>query len=202
MERQTAVVQELPHLLHHQFDVNRFSVEKMAGTAEQIRPTDDAGDRRLRGGLSAGRWKQKSGMLLPRSCRCGYEWGQADISGFEKRFRSEFGKSPEEMVGGVVMEMWWPLQTSGWGAGGHDLSHQKMDRSSSIYTTLRSPRAWATSEKWRATTMPACSLRWFSHFVKARAVRNRNPVLLDGRRLLQVSHWRGQAHPVCTVLGA
>ena len=39
--------------------------------------------------------------------RCGYEWGKVDVSGFEKRFQEEFGKSIQESHSRMVLETWW-----------------------------------------------------------------------------------------------
>ncbi len=58
--------------------------------------------------------------------RCGYEWGKADINGFEKRFQEEFGRSITEAHSQMVLETWWwPLQASGWGAWSYDFSQLK-----------------------------------------------------------------------------
>lgn len=58
--------------------------------------------------------------------RCGFEWGRADITQFEKRFAQEFGASMTDLPFGMVLESWWwPLQAAGWGAWRYDLSNQK-----------------------------------------------------------------------------
>ena len=58
--------------------------------------------------------------------RCGFEWGRADITQFEKRFAEEFGASMTDLPFGMVLESWWwPLQAAGWGAWRYDLSNQK-----------------------------------------------------------------------------
>ena len=58
--------------------------------------------------------------------RCGYEWGKVDVSGFEKRFQEEFGKSIQESHSRMVLETWWwPLQAAGWGSWNYDLSQIK-----------------------------------------------------------------------------
>ncbi len=126
MERQTAVVQDLPHLLHHQFDVNRFFRRELAGKLmnkydqRMMLVTED-----FVVGFQQALEEEVGDAAAEIMYRCGYEWGKADIVGFEKRFRAEFGKSHEEMIGGMVMEMWWwPLQAAGWGSWEYDLSHQ------------------------------------------------------------------------------
>lgn len=58
--------------------------------------------------------------------RCGYEWGKADVIGFEKRFQEEFGRPIQEAQSRMVLETWWwPLQASGWGTWNYDLSQLK-----------------------------------------------------------------------------
>ena len=126
MERQTAIVQELPHSLHHQFDIHRFLRRETGGRLlnrndqRMILTTED-----FVVGFQQALEEEVGDAAAEIMYRCGFEWGKADINGFEKRFRTEFGKSPDEMIGGFVMEMWWwPLQAAGWGSWEYDLSHQ------------------------------------------------------------------------------
>jgi len=127
MQLPAARVGQTTHLQHNHYDAEKFWLREGAGrllnryrqrvmlvpedfiVSYQLALEDEVGD-----------------AAAEIMYRCGYEWGKADIRGFEKRFEEEFGRKMSEAHSQMALETWWwPLQAAGWGAWSYDFSQLK-----------------------------------------------------------------------------